>query len=144
MSRSYDQWKLEAPEYNDDVTSCCGSQEESTMIDDEVVSVCIECSGAYPDMIEQFEYDERMQERYSDTGEHQGIQGVLGGTKGGGMQYNTNYILHPNLINQYNLSDEQNNNARQSKEPNAQTKVQQYYVLYGVREKRGGKKANTL
>ncbi len=70
MSRSYDQWKTEAPEYNDDVTSCCGSQEESTMIDDEVVSVCIECGGAYPNMIEQFEYDERMQERYSDTGEH--------------------------------------------------------------------------
>jgi hypothetical protein len=69
---NYDNYKLATPDHydNDLVSSCCGSQEESTMIDDEIVSVCIECSGAYPDMIEQFEYDERMQERYSDTGEH--------------------------------------------------------------------------
>ena len=140
MSRSYDQWKTEAPEYNDDVTSCCGSQEESTMIDDEVVSVCMECGGAYPDMIEQFEYDERMQERYSDTGEYQGVLG-------GGYVAQTNYILYPNSINQYNqynLSDEQNNNTRQSKELNAQTKVQQYYVFYGIREKTRRKKAHTM
>jgi len=46
MSRSYDQWKLEAPEYNDEVTSCCGADEHRTMID------------------EQFEYDERLRDRY--------------------------------------------------------------------------------
>ena len=64
MSRSYDQWKLEAPEYNDDVTSCCGADEHITTIDDELVSVCTECDSAYPEMIEQFEYDERLRDRY--------------------------------------------------------------------------------
>lgn len=64
MSRSYDQWKLEAPEYSDEVTSCCGAEEHSALIEDEYVSVCIECNGAYPEMIEEFEYDERQKEKY--------------------------------------------------------------------------------
>ena len=92
MSRSYDQWKTEAPQYNDDVTSCCGSQEESSRASNccdshfwaetDICGECKEhadeymiCSDCGDDeetytMIEQFEYDERMQERYSDTGEH--------------------------------------------------------------------------
>lgn len=92
MSRSYDQWKTEAPQYNDDVTSCCGSEEVESnrsnccdskfWAETDICGECKEhadeymiCSDCGDDeetytMIKQFEYDERMQERYSDTGEH--------------------------------------------------------------------------
>ena len=84
MSRSYDQWKLEAPEYNDYVTSCCGSEEVGSQssnccdskfwAETDICNSCKEhadeymiCSDCGEDeenykMIEQFEYDERLRD----------------------------------------------------------------------------------
>ena len=61
---NYDQWKTmsDRDERSDDVTNCCGCDAESRLIEDELVSTCTECGEAYPDMISQFEYDERRRE----------------------------------------------------------------------------------
>jgi len=50
----------------DFVTSCCGCENEVRMIKDELVDICVECDEAYPEMIEQYEYDEKMKEHYAE------------------------------------------------------------------------------
>ena len=67
---SYDKYKLSNPQdegwYSDLVTSCCGSEKETRVIEDEEISICIECECAYPDMIEEYEYEEKMRDHYAD------------------------------------------------------------------------------
>lgn len=70
FNMNYDQYKLSNPfderMDSDLVTSCCGSEEETRLIEDEEVTICPQCDCAFPDMIEQYEYDEKMQEYYSE------------------------------------------------------------------------------
>jgi predicted amidophosphoribosyltransferase len=67
---TYDNYKLSNPQddgwTSDDVTSCCGCSQTSTLIDDEIVSVCDDCGEAYPSMIEPYEYEERQREKYEE------------------------------------------------------------------------------
>ncbi len=67
---SYDAYKLSNPLdegwYSDLVTSCCGAEEVTRLIEDEEISICTECDCAYPDMIEEYEYEEKMKEHYAD------------------------------------------------------------------------------
>ena len=67
---NYDQYKLSNPfdegRDSDLVTSCCGSEEEARLILDEIMPMCVECFQAYPDMIEQYDYDEKMKDHYSE------------------------------------------------------------------------------
>ncbi len=66
----YDNYKLSNPQddgwTSDEVTSCCGCSQISTLIDDEIVSVCDDCGEAYPSMIEPHEYQERQREKYDE------------------------------------------------------------------------------
>jgi hypothetical protein len=48
------------------VTSCCGADNEVRLIDDEEVSICVECEEAYPDMIEDYEYEQNQKDFYTD------------------------------------------------------------------------------
>ena len=63
---NYDSYKLSTDRDIDLVTSCCGCEEEVRMIEDELVSICLECDEAYPEMIEEYEYDEKMKEHYAE------------------------------------------------------------------------------
>ena len=67
---NYDQYKLSNPQdegwYSDLVTSCCGSEEETRLIEDEEISICVTCCEPYPDMIEQYEYEENQKDFYTD------------------------------------------------------------------------------
>jgi hypothetical protein len=65
---NYDQYKLATDRDNQCylVTSCCGSNEEARLIDDVEVSMCVECEQAYPDMIEEYEYEENQKDFYTD------------------------------------------------------------------------------
>jgi hypothetical protein len=63
---NYDNWKLQAPEYNDDVTSCCGAQEyvKENLADDSKIYYCSECGDdnyTY-EIICETEYNERRRE----------------------------------------------------------------------------------
>ena len=65
---NYDQYKLANDRDSQFylVTSCCGADEEVRLIDDEEVSMCMECEQAYPDMIEEYEYEENQKDFYTD------------------------------------------------------------------------------
>ena len=81
---SYDKWKLATPDYSELVTSCCGSEQESSRASNccdssfwaetdicgeckehaDVYMICRECGDDEEtyEMIEQYEYDERRRE----------------------------------------------------------------------------------
>lgn len=65
---NYDQWKLATDRDNCNymVTSCCGADEDVRLIDDERVSICVECEEAYPDMIEDYEYEQNQKDFYNE------------------------------------------------------------------------------
>lgn len=67
---NYDQYKLSNSRdegWNSDlVTSCCGCEAETRLIEDELISTCIECNESFPDMIEEYEYEEKMKEWYAE------------------------------------------------------------------------------
>ena len=81
---NYDNWKLATPDYSDLVTTCCGSEQESSNASNccdssfwaetdicnsckehaDEYMICSECGDDedYYTMIEQYEYDERKRE----------------------------------------------------------------------------------
>ena len=66
---SYDNWKLSNPDddgyYTGMVNSCCGAEGTYTrFIDDEYITVCLDCGEAHPERIEKYEYDEIQRENY--------------------------------------------------------------------------------
>jgi|14BtaG_2_1085337.scaffolds.fasta_scaffold12244_2 endonuclease IV len=63
---NYDSYKLISDRHTDLVTSCCGSEKEARYIKDEEISICVTCCEPYPDMIEEYEYDEKMKEHYAE------------------------------------------------------------------------------
>lgn len=65
---NYDQYKLATDRDNctDMVTSCCGADNEVRLIEDEEVYICMECEEAYPDMIEDYEYEQNQKDFYTD------------------------------------------------------------------------------
>lgn len=65
---NYDTYKLATDRDNctDMVTSCCGADNEVRLIEDEEVSICLECEEAYPDMIEDYEYEQNQKDFYTD------------------------------------------------------------------------------
>jgi len=65
---NYDQWKLATDRDNCNymVTSCCGADEYVRLIDDEEISICVECEEAYPDMIEDYEYKQNQKDFYNE------------------------------------------------------------------------------
>tara|TARA_R100000734_G_C3313944_1_gene105404 strand:+ start:190 stop:423 length:234 start_codon:yes stop_codon:yes gene_type:complete len=65
---TYDKYKTatDRDEYSDMLTECCGCEQQSTMIDDELISCCYECGEAYPTMITEEDYQEKMKEWYAE------------------------------------------------------------------------------
>jgi hypothetical protein len=65
---NYDTYKLatDRDDCTDMVTSCCGSEKETRYIKDEEVSICVSCSAPYPNMIEEYEYEENQKDFYTD------------------------------------------------------------------------------
>ncbi len=74
FNMNYDQYKLSNPfdegRDSDLVTSCCGSEEEvkESLAHDDKIYYCSECGNTSwdYDLIEQYEYDEKMKDHFSE------------------------------------------------------------------------------
>lgn len=65
---NYDEWKLQAPEYTEYVSTCCGADyvlsiDYENDIETEEQYVCNSCQD-YCDIEEEYEYEERRKESY--------------------------------------------------------------------------------
>ena len=60
---NYDRWKLQAPEYDDEITSCCGAEEyvKENLSDDSKIYYCSDCGDDEDcyEVISETEYNER-------------------------------------------------------------------------------------
>ena len=60
---NYDRWKLQAPEYDDEITSCCGAEEyvKENLADDSKIYYCSDCGDDEDcyEVISETEYNER-------------------------------------------------------------------------------------
>mgnify|MGYP003667896206 CR=1 FL=1 len=60
---NYDIWKLQAPEYDDEITSCCGAEEyvKENLADDSKIYYCSDCGDDEDcyEVISETEYNER-------------------------------------------------------------------------------------